>query len=63
MIPYGEERHSGYRMTSWKKVGVAWINKDQSITLAIDLMPRDPEAKFQLRVPEDSDQLLDNLYG
>lgn len=36
----------------WTKIGVGFVNKDQSINLKLDFIPTDPSITIQLRDPK-----------
>lgn len=45
----------GLQKTLWKKVGVAFKNRDGSLNLLLDCYPRDPTTGIQLRWKESDD--------
>lgn len=36
--------------TTWTPIGVAWVNRDMSLTVVLDVMPR--EGKLHIRDPK-----------
>jgi hypothetical protein len=40
--------------TIWTKIGVGFVNKDNSINLKFDFIPLDPSITIQLRDPKEN---------
>ena len=52
---YAVIKRKGLEKGLWKKVGVAFRNRDGSANLRFDFYPRDPETGLQLRWKEGDD--------
>jgi hypothetical protein len=52
---YAVIKRKGLEKGLWKKIGVAFRNRDGSANLRFDFYPRDPETGLQLRWKEDDD--------
>ncbi len=52
---YAVIKRKGLEKALWKKVGVAFRNRDGSANLRFDFYPRDPDTGLQLRWKESDD--------
>jgi hypothetical protein len=53
---YAVIKRKGLEKGLWKKIGVAFRNRDGSANLRFDFYPRDPETGLQLRWKESDDK-------
>lgn len=51
---FGVVELPGHEKAFWSRIGVAFTNRDGSISLKFDFFPRDPETRIQLRWKEEN---------
>ena len=53
---YAVIKRKGHEKGLWKKIGVAFRNRDGSANLRFDFYPRDPDTGLQLRWTEEEER-------
>jgi hypothetical protein len=57
--PIGEPDANGYyQKFFWTQIGVAFVNKDGSLTLKLNYIPTDPSINIMIREPRERDSFV-----